>query len=201
MIRSTLGTAALLLMLPSLAPAQNSSRTVERIGQKGHRLEVVTNDGVYLITPYSERIIETVFVPRGEAHDPRSHAVVMAPKAVGTLTQSEAKAELKRLATEIARHDALYYRQDAPEISDAEYDAMRARNAALEARFPALRRADSPSQRVGAKPVEAFGKVRVYSQVDEAVERFRTIPPQENYLAYVMDHVARRSLRDRKSVA
>ena len=82
------------------------------------------------------------------------------PKAVGTLTQSEAKAELKRLATEIARHDALYYRQDAPEISDAEYDALRARNAALEARFPALRRADSPSQRVGAKPVEAFGKVR-----------------------------------------
>ena len=82
------------------------------------------------------------------------------PKAVGTLTQSEAKAELRRLAAEIARHDALYYRQDAPEISDAEYDALRARNAALEARFPALRRADSPSQRVGAKPVEAFGKVR-----------------------------------------
>lgn len=52
------------------------------------------------------------------------------PKAVGTLTQSEAKAELRRLATEIARHDALYYRQDAPEISDAEYDALRARNAA-----------------------------------------------------------------------
>jgi len=82
------------------------------------------------------------------------------PKAVGTLTQSEAKAELRRLAAEIARHDALYYRQDAPEISDAAYDALRARNAALEAQFPALKRTDSPSKRVGAKPVEAFGKVR-----------------------------------------
>ena len=82
------------------------------------------------------------------------------PKAVDAVTQSEAKAELKRLAAEIARHDALYYRQDAPEISDAEYDALRARNAALEARFPALQRADSPSKRIGAKPVEAFGKIR-----------------------------------------
>jgi DNA ligase (NAD+) len=81
-------------------------------------------------------------------------------KTVGKLTEAEAKAELERLAGEIARHDALYYRQDAPEISDADYDELRARNAALEARFPALRRADSPSQRVGAKPVEAFGKVR-----------------------------------------
>ncbi|HEY0491623.1 MAG TPA: TIM-barrel domain-containing protein [Telluria sp.] len=88
MIRSTLGTAALLLMLPSLALAQNSSRTVERIEQKGHRLEVVTNDGVYRITPYSDRIMETVFVPRGEAYDARSHAVVMAPKAAGTLRTS-----------------------------------------------------------------------------------------------------------------
>jgi DNA ligase (NAD+) len=82
------------------------------------------------------------------------------PKDVGTLTSQQAKAELKRLAAEIARHDALYYRQDAPEVSDAEYDALRARNAALEARFPALQRSDSPSKRVGAKPVEAFGKIR-----------------------------------------
>ena len=86
MIRSTFSTAALLLLLPSLAFAQNSSRTVERIEQKGNRLEVVTNDGVYLITPYSDRIMETVFVPKGEAHDPRSHAVVMTPKAAGSLT-------------------------------------------------------------------------------------------------------------------
>jgi DNA ligase (NAD+) len=81
-------------------------------------------------------------------------------KAVDSLSEPEAKAELKRLAAEIARHDALYYRQDAPEISDAEYDELRTRNAAIEARFPALQRSDSPSQQVGAAPVEAFGKVR-----------------------------------------
>ena len=84
----------------------------------------------------------------------------LSTKAVDALTEREAKAELKRLAAGIARHDALYYRQDEPEISDAEYDELRARNAAIEARFPALQRSDSPSQRVGAAPVEAFGKVR-----------------------------------------
>ena len=81
-------------------------------------------------------------------------------KPVEALTRAEAKAELERLAAEIARHDALYYRQDTPEISDAEYDALRVRNAEIEQRFPALVRPDSPSKRVGAAPVEAFGKVR-----------------------------------------
>jgi DNA ligase (NAD+) len=81
-------------------------------------------------------------------------------KPVERLSQPEAEAELERLAREIAHHDQLYYRKDAPEISDAEYDALRARNGAIEARFPALRRPDSPSDRVGAAPVEAFGKVR-----------------------------------------
>src|SRR5262245_3693066 len=81
-------------------------------------------------------------------------------KPIEALTEAEAKAELARLAKEIAHHDALYYRQDAPEISDADYDALRLRNSEIEARFPALRRADSPSKRVGAAPVEAFGKVR-----------------------------------------
>ena len=75
------------------------------------------------------------------------------------MTEGEAAAELERLAGEIAHHDALYYRQDQPEISDAEYDALRERNAAIEARFPHLIREDSPSARVGAEPVEAFGKV------------------------------------------
>src|SRR5262249_3754650 len=75
-------------------------------------------------------------------------------------TEAEAAAELERLAGEIAHHDELYHAEDAPEISDAAYDELRARNAALEARFPALVRADSPSQRGGAAPVEAFGKVR-----------------------------------------
>jgi DNA ligase (NAD+) len=81
-------------------------------------------------------------------------------KAVEGLTEAEAKAELKRLATEIGHHDQLYYRKDAPEITDAEYDTLRVRNAAIETRFPALRRTDSPSERVGSAPVEAFGKIR-----------------------------------------
>ncbi len=81
-------------------------------------------------------------------------------KPVEKLTEADARQELERLAGEIARHDALYYRQDDPEVSDAEYDQLRLRNAAIEARFPGLRRPDSPSARVGAAPVEAFGKVR-----------------------------------------
>jgi DNA ligase (NAD+) len=70
-----------------------------------------------------------------------------------------AAAELARLGEEIARHDQAYHGQDAPLISDAEYDALRARFTALEARYPALARADSPARRVGAAPAEAFGKV------------------------------------------
>jgi len=83
----------------------------------------------------------------------------LAAKPVAELSEAEAAEELKRLAAEIAHHDALYYRQDEPEISDADYDALRARNDAIEARFPHLVRDDSPSLRVGAVPVEAFGKV------------------------------------------
>jgi DNA ligase (NAD+) len=83
-----------------------------------------------------------------------------AKKPVDRLSQAEAAAELEHLAREIAHHDQRYHAEDAPEISDADYDELRARNAAIEARFPDLVRADSPSKRIGAAPVEAFGKVR-----------------------------------------
>lgn len=70
------------------------------------------------------------------------------------------EAEMARLAAEISHHDELYYRQDAPEISDAEYDALRRRLDELEKAQPALRRSDSPTKTVGAAPVAAFGKIR-----------------------------------------
>jgi DNA ligase (NAD+) len=76
------------------------------------------------------------------------------------LTEAQAKAELARLAAEIAAHDKRYYQQDKPSVSDAEYDALRERNAAIEKRFPGLVRPDSPSRRVGASPTGKFKKVR-----------------------------------------
>ncbi|MDK4737966.1 NAD-dependent DNA ligase LigA [Rhizobium sp. CNPSo 3464] len=80
-------------------------------------------------------------------------------KPVEDLTEEEAAAALAYLAAEIARNDALYHGQDAPEISDAEYDGLKRRNDAIEIRFPALIRADSPSRRVGAAPSETFAPV------------------------------------------
>ena len=80
--------------------------------------------------------------------------------AVAKLTRKQAEAELARLAKAILHHDERYYQDDDPEISDADYDALRARNEAIEARFPELIRADSPSRRVGARPAEGFGEVR-----------------------------------------
>ena len=79
---------------------------------------------------------------------------------VDRLTPAQAKAELMRLALEIGFHDKRYYQQDAPSISDAAYDELRKRNAAIEARFPDLIRANSPSKRVGAAPSRGFAKVR-----------------------------------------
>src|SRR5579875_707380 len=76
------------------------------------------------------------------------------------ITEAEAAAELERLAREIAEHDRLYYAEQAPRLTDAEYDALKHRNVALEARFPALVRPDSPSLRVGAPPSTTFAPVR-----------------------------------------
>ncbi|QDZ06442.1 NAD-dependent DNA ligase LigA [Sphingomonas panacisoli] len=72
---------------------------------------------------------------------------------------SAAAAELERLATEIAHHNRLYHTDDAPEISDADYDALMRRNTAVEAAFPHLVRADSPSVKVGAAPAGHLAKV------------------------------------------
>src|SRR6185437_5899748 len=80
-------------------------------------------------------------------------------KPVEHLTEAEAAAELARLAAEIAEHDRRYYAEDKPTISDAAYDALRLRNAAIEARFPELVRADSPSMRIGAEPTGVFAPV------------------------------------------
>lgn len=78
---------------------------------------------------------------------------------VEDLTLEDAAAELEALAHEIADHDRLYYSESAPRVSDAEYDALRRRNEAIETRFPELVRDDSPSWRVGAAPAEGFRKV------------------------------------------
>ncbi|WPZ13051.1 NAD-dependent DNA ligase LigA [Nitratireductor rhodophyticola] len=83
-----------------------------------------------------------------------------AKQAVDSLTEAQARDELEKLAQEIAGHDKRYHAEDAPTISDAEYDALRRRNLAIEQRFPELVREDSPSRRVGAPVSEKFEKVR-----------------------------------------
>src|SRR5215218_3825762 len=75
------------------------------------------------------------------------------------LSEAEAANRLMRLAKDIARHDKLYHDRDAPEISDAEYDALVRENRALEEHFPHLVRADSPSKRLGAAPTSSLAKV------------------------------------------
>ena len=110
------------------------------------------------------------------------------------LTEAEAANRLMRLSKEIGRHDRLYHDQDAPEISDAEYDALVRENRELEAQFPHLVRADSPSRRLGAAPTTALAKVphaRPMLSLDNAfsdeevrefvtrVRRFLSLPPEE----------------------
>ena len=101
------------------------------------------------------------------------------------ITPLEASAEMASLAAEIARHDALYHQNDAPEISDAAYDALRARYKTLRESFPHLAPKDDPEKKVGAAPSAGFSKVahkvpmlslgNAFSQDDVAdfVERIR----------------------------
>ena len=83
---------------------------------------------------------------------------VLAP--VESLTRAKARVELMRLSLELTAHDKRYYQDDAPTVSDAEYDALRQRSSAIEARFPDLVTAQSPSKKVGAAPARGFAKVR-----------------------------------------
>ena len=78
---------------------------------------------------------------------------------VSDLTRAQAKVEHMRLALELETHDKRYYQDDAPSITDAEYDALRQRFNAIEKRFPELVTAESPSQKVGAAPSGRFKKV------------------------------------------
>jgi DNA ligase (NAD+) len=79
---------------------------------------------------------------------------------VADLTKAQAKVEWKRLALELEGHDKRYYQDDAPSVSDAEYDALRQRFNAIETRFPEFVSPDSPSQKVGAAPSGRFRKVQ-----------------------------------------
>jgi len=120
---------------------------------------------------------------------------------VEKLSAIQARAELERLAAEIADHDRRYYQDDAPIVSDAAYDALRQRNDAIERRFPELMRADSPSTRVGAAPAQKFAKVRhavpmlslgnAFSEGNvaefvERVRRFLRLAPNES-IAFVAE--------------
>ena len=109
-----------------------------------------------------------------------------------TISEAEAANRLMRLAKLIAHHDKLYHDQDAPEISDADYDALVRENRELEERFPQLVRADSPSKRLGAAPTTALAKVtharpmlsleNAFSEDEVAdfsarIRRFLNLPP------------------------
>ena len=112
---------------------------------------------------------------------------------VKQLTEAEARAELSRLAQTISAANRAYHTLDAPEISDADYDAMKRRNAAIEARFPALKRGDSPSDQVGGALSEGFGKIRHavpmlslenafapedVADFDDRVRKYLNLPPE-----------------------
>ncbi|WP_166416268.1 NAD-dependent DNA ligase LigA [Cochlodiniinecator piscidefendens] len=79
---------------------------------------------------------------------------------IDQLSEQEAKSELVQLEKQLDAANSAYHQNDAPELSDATYDALKRRNADIEARFPHLKSEDSPSEKVGAAPVEGFGKIQ-----------------------------------------
>ena len=81
---------------------------------------------------------------------------LIAPDA---LSAAQATLELERLSALIAHHDQAYHQNDTPEITDGDYDALRQRNDAIEARHPNLIRLDSPSRKVGFTAASGFGKI------------------------------------------
>ncbi|MBJ3762985.1 NAD-dependent DNA ligase LigA [Maribius pontilimi] len=92
--------------------------------------------------------------------EPTDDDAASADVPVDRLSQDQAAQELQRLASLLSRANTAYYAEDAPFIDDAEYDRLKQRNLAIETRFPALTRRDSPSGQVGAEPSEGFSKVR-----------------------------------------
>jgi len=125
-----------------------------------------------------------------QLHQPARGSIRLS--SIDELTEAQAANRLMRLAKEIARHDKLYHDRDAPDISDADYDALVHENRALEERFPHLVRADSPSKRLGAAPTTALAKIahaRPMLSLDNAfatdeveefvarIKRFLALPP------------------------
>lgn len=101
----------------------------------------------------------TYHLPGRQGKEATVQAQDLADRAVESLTEAEAAQELARLAAEITQANRAYHTADAPEITDADYDALKRRNAAIEARFPGLKRGDSPTDQIGGDLAEGFGKV------------------------------------------
>ena len=79
---------------------------------------------------------------------------------ISDMSEDQARSELQRLALALAQANRAYHHDDSPSIDDATYDRLKLRNAQIEQRFPHLKRTDSPSDQIGAKPKEGFGKIR-----------------------------------------
>ena len=116
-----------------------------------------------------------------------------------TITEEQAAAELARIAAEMARADIAYYQNDAPYLTDAEYDALKLRNQQLEELFPHLIRDDSPSKKVGAKVRDDFAKVELkvpmlslanifsYEEIDSFVAGIRRFLGTDEDIAFMAE--------------